>query len=62
MTANMIVREKAKYHNVRLWQVADRLGMKDYQLSKKLRKELTTEEQRRVIEVIEDLAAAGKTE
>ena len=55
MKANMEIREKARVSGVRLWQIADALGMQESQFSKKLRKELTEEEQSRILGIIDDL-------
>lgn len=56
MKANMKIREKARNSGVRLWQIADALGMQESLFSKKLRKELPEDEQERILSVIDDLA------
>lgn len=56
MKANMKIREKARNSGVRLWQIADALGMQESLFSKKLRKELTEEEQENILSIIDDLA------
>jgi len=56
MKANMKIREKARNSGVRLWQIADALGMQESLFSKKLRKELTEEEQEKILSIIDDLA------
>ena len=56
MKANMKIREKARNSGVRLWQIADALGMQESLLSKKLRKELPEDEQERILNIIDDLA------
>lgn len=56
MKANMEIREKARVRGVRLWQIADALGMQESQFSKKLRKELAEDEQSKILDIIEDLA------
>lgn len=55
MKANMKIREKAKNSGVRLWQIADALGVQESLFSKKLRKELTEEEQEKILSIIDDL-------
>ena len=40
MKANMKIREEARNSGVRLWQIADALGIQESMFSKKLRKEL----------------------
>ena len=56
MKANMKIREKARNSGVRLWQIADALGMQESLFSKKLRKELAEEEQEKILSIIDDLA------
>jgi hypothetical protein len=38
---NIDIREEAKAANVKLWEIAERLGCTDSNFSRKLRKELT---------------------
>lgn len=56
MKTNMEIREKARVRGVRLWQIADALGMQESQFSKKLRKELAEDEQSKILDIIDDLA------
>lgn len=56
MKANMKIREKARSSGVRLWQIADALGMQESLFSKKLRKELTEEEQEKILAIVDRLA------
>lgn len=56
MKANMNLREKARNNGVRLWQIADALGMQESSFSKKLRKELPYEEQEKILNIIDELA------
>ena len=56
MKANMKIREKARNNGVRLWQIADALGIQESLFSKNLRKELTEEEQEKILSIIDDLA------
>lgn len=56
MKANMKIREKARNSGIRLWQIADALGMQESLFSKKLRKELPEDEQERILNIIDDLA------
>ena len=53
---NADIKEKAVTSNVRLWRVADALGIADTTLSKKLRKELPKTEQERIFAIIENLS------
>lgn len=45
---------------VKLWQVAERLGINDGNLSRKLRRELPEEEQDKILEIIQELAGGGQ--
>lgn len=53
---NADIKEKAAASNVRLWQIADALGIADTTLSKKLRKELPENEKERIFTIIENLS------
>ncbi len=55
MIANEEIRNAAKAAGVKLWQVADRLGMHDSNFSKKLRKELSADERQKVLDIIKDI-------
>ena len=61
ITANVAIREKAKECGVKLWMVAEALGIADSALSRKLRRELSANEREQVLSVIDQLAA-GETE
>ena len=54
--ANQDIRRAAGGAGVRLWQVANALGINDSALSRKLRKELSTDEKEKILSVIEQLA------
>lgn len=53
---NSVIREKAKGAGVRLWEVAERLGIGDATLSRKLRHELPQEDQDRILAIINEIA------
>ena len=53
---NIDVRRAAAGNGVRLWQVADALGIADAQLSRKLRKELSDDEKEKIFEIIQKLS------
>lgn len=53
---NKDIREAAKQAGVRLWQIAERLGMNDGNFSRKLRKELTQSERETIMGIIADLS------
>lgn len=54
--ANMEVRTAAKKAGIRLWQVAERLGVSDGNFSRKLRRELPTEDCEKVLSIIRELS------
>ena len=58
--ANQTVRDAAREHAVFLWQVADRLGIHDSQLSRMLRRELPDEECKRLLTIIDEIANERK--
>lgn len=53
---NVDIRNMAGGYGIKLWQVADALGMNESAFSRKLRKELPCEEKQRIMEAIERLA------
>jgi len=53
---NTEVRNAAKDSGIRLWQVADEIGMNESVLSRKLRKELPDAEKARLLDAIRRLA------
>lgn len=53
---NQEIREAAKAAGVKLWQIAERLGMNDGNFSRKLRRELPEEERERIMTIIADIA------
>ena len=54
---NDAIRKAARENGVRLWQIAERLGVNDGNFSRKLRRELPDEEQQRIIGIIREIAA-----
>ena len=53
---NQDIRRTAAGAGVKLWQIADALGIADCSLSRKLRKELPQEEKEQIFEIIKDLS------
>jgi hypothetical protein len=51
-----MIRETARAEGVKLWRIADALGMADGTFSRKLRRELPEAEQRKIMGIIEMLA------
>ena len=54
---NQEIREAAKAQGVRLWQIAEALGMADSNFSRKLRHELPQDEKSRILRIIEAQSA-----
>ena len=54
--ANLDIRAAAVSAGVKLWRVADALGIADASLSRKLRKELPQEEKKKIFSIIEQLS------
>lgn len=54
---NQEIKDFAKKRGVRLWQLADAVGMTDVQLSKKFRYELPEDFKKVLFEKIEELAS-----
>lgn len=57
MKANEIIRAHAKKQGVKLWQLAAALNINDGNLSRKLRFELPGDEQKRILSIIDEIAA-----
>lgn len=53
---NQEIRRAAAAANVRLWQIADALGLSDSSFSRKLRKEFPQDEREKIISIIERLS------
>lgn len=53
--ANQDVRRAAAAAGVKLWQIADAMGIADCSLSRKLRKELPKCEKEKIFSIIENL-------
>lgn len=59
MQKNIEVRSAAASAGVKLWQIADALGVNDGNFSRKLRKEFTPEEKERILEIIDRISKEG---
>lgn len=59
--ANVDVKLIAAGKGVKLWQIADRLGIVDCSFSRKLRKELPQEEKEHILQIIAQIAEGGET-
>ena len=54
--SNQDIRRKAAGAGVKLWQIADALGMADCSFSRKLRKELPQDEKEKIFSIIQQLS------
>lgn len=55
--ANGKIKEAARRTGVRLWEVADHLGIADSTLCRQMRKELSSERQQELLDAIKAIAA-----
>ena len=55
--ANNEIRTEAKNKGVALWQVADRLGISEPTMTRKLRRELDGAEKAQILSIIDDIAS-----
>ncbi len=62
MQKNHLIRETSKKKNVKLWQIADALGMNDGNFSRKLRHELPPEETAHILALIDQLAKEARND
>lgn len=53
---NDYIRNYAKSSGVKLWEIADKLGMQDSNFSKMLRHSLGLEKEKQIIKIIDDIA------
>lgn len=53
---NEHIKRYAKDRGVKLWEVAYRYGITDATFSRKLRRELPTQEREKIMEIIDELA------
>ena len=53
---NQEIREKAKKCGVKLWQIADKLGISEPTMTRKLRHELADGEKQKILNIIHELA------
>ena len=62
MNANTEIREKAMQKNVRLWELAEKMGVSDAHFSRKMRRELPAAEKKQALSYIDQIAAEHKKE
>ncbi len=55
-TKNQDIRQAAERAGVKLWQIADKLGINDGNFSRKLRREFSAEEKEKILAIINELS------
>lgn len=53
---NQDIRRMAAGNGVRLWQIAEALGIADCSLSRKMRKELSQNEKEKIVRIIREIS------
>ena len=59
---NQKIKYAAKVANVRLWEVAEAIGISDSAFSRKMRRELPEAEQRKILNIVADIARRKEAE
>lgn len=54
--SNSDIKKAAKERGIPLWKIAEKMGIGDYALSRKMRHELPNEEKEQIIKIIDALA------
>lgn len=54
---NSVIREAARTSGVKLWEIAEQMGITDANFSRKLRRELSDDERNEVLRIIQDISA-----
>ena len=57
MAQNIQIRSAAKKSGVRLWEVAERWGVSEFTLCRRLRRELSAEDKSAILEIIKEIAS-----
>ena len=57
--ANKDIRLAAAGSGVKLWQIAERMGILDSNFSRKLRHELSSEEKEKILSIINEISSDG---
>lgn len=57
---NQDIRQAAKEAGLKLWQIADRLNLNDGNFSRRLRKELPTDQKQTIFAIINELVKGVK--
>lgn len=56
---NKDIRLAVKETGVKMWQLADKMGIADTTLCRRLRKELPEDQKRRILEIVDELSKGG---
>lgn len=59
---NDTIKDYAKISGVKLWQIAEMLGLHDSNFSKKLRHQLTPDEEQKICAIIDQIASKKQEE
>lgn len=59
-TANLELRRTAKANGVALWQIADKLGISEPTMTRRLRSELPENEKQKILDIINELASSAE--
>lgn len=54
---NALIRNEARKHGIKHWEIAERLGIAEATFCRKLRRELPSDQQKQIIQVIHAIAA-----
>ena len=57
MKSNLDIKSTAKSKGVLLWEIADKLGISEPTMTRKLRRELPAAEKKKFLSIIDDIAA-----
>lgn len=59
---NSAIREQAKSNGVRFWEIAEVMGVSEATVTRMLRRELPETEQRKILNIVADLARRKEAE
>lgn len=62
MLANESLRKKAKKSGIPLWMIAEEMGVSEPTMTRLLRRELPEKEQRKILNIVADLARRKEAE
>ena len=59
---NNTIREQAKSNGVKFWEIAEAMGVSEATVTRMLRRELPGAEQRKILDIVADIARGKETE